>query len=56
MARLRLGCFAMIFSLHFVESCPGNDVFAQQIQLGAIRVPVDDFLRTGVPDAGSVLS
>ena len=43
------------FLFDFLVSCPGNDVFVHQIQLGAIRAPVDDLLRIGVPDAGKCL-
>src|ERR1700694_5409176 len=43
------------FLFDFVVRCPENDVLVHQIQLGAIRAPVDDLLRIGVPDAGKWL-
>src|ERR1700732_2912037 len=43
------------FLFDFVVRCAGNDVFVHQIQLSAIRAPVDDLLRIGVPDAGKCL-
>ena len=55
LGRGALGLLGAYFVGDFVVSRLGHDLFANEVGLGAIGAPFDDFLGVGVADAGEFL-